>query len=678
MIAILLAGGKGTRLRETGKYFPKPLFPIGAEPVINYLVNKLLNVDDITQIFILSLKEQVIEDEISKTKLDLFNALNKWKEVWYLKVNKVELIFEEDIEDEIVKESFLSKNNQQGAIKGLYKFLNWFNKNKSNDSDQDSFIVMAADNYIEDDLSELMLRFKTFPNSVFNAYFDFSDKEKIRRKYGTIDFDENGWATNYDEKPEDPSLDQTKASTAIYIFPYDQFQILKEYVKNPKYGLDAPGNFLKYLIIDKFPYEESNSEDMRSQNIGVRGYELKGEWFDIGRKSDLMAALSYYIDNYLSEMNYVEDLLLAERTYKLNDKYFLLCHRISINSKEGNIKMFFKPKDKICKLNKDFLGDISTVEEIKSDSSKSIYWSKLNKALVERCEDFDAVKLPLSAPLLISGGVLPRSRTLVPLLEKDPSSPTDPGRLTTPAGRIDMLDLRQVCYAELAEEMIFYYLKSISDSPRIIAISPIEQRDIKRKILKTILRNNVNIPGTDYDKIVFQSRLPEKEIDIVDIIPPSDISLPKEISWTVEFYLEEDCQSICENVVVIPDQKNGTLEFRIACYADITGTPINESPLCNNYSKQVGNLLGIADGDGYSRRPYLISAQSFQRYFKKMHNRDKDKILTYLMDSQQDALEIVASGRPGDGRFESFECKMPLLPFTTSVKYLAQILDYII
>ena len=50
MIAVLLSGGKATRLEKTGRFLAKPLIPIGAEPIINHIVDKLLEIEEIEDI----------------------------------------------------------------------------------------------------------------------------------------------------------------------------------------------------------------------------------------------------------------------------------------------------------------------------------------------------------------------------------------------------------------------------------------------------------------------------------------------------------------------------------------------------------------------------------------------------------------------------------------------------
>lgn len=71
MKAVILAAGKGTRLRPLTYAIPKPLLPVGGRPVIDYVRENILSCKDVTQIFIgVSHMKEVIEEYIKHTPHD--------------------------------------------------------------------------------------------------------------------------------------------------------------------------------------------------------------------------------------------------------------------------------------------------------------------------------------------------------------------------------------------------------------------------------------------------------------------------------------------------------------------------------------------------------------------------------------------------------------------------------
>lgn len=91
--AVILAGGKGTRLYPITYEIPKPLLPVNKKPIINHLVDFFLN-QKVGEIFILVNKE--FEDEFNwwkkrhypKTKISFFKEdepLGTFGGLWHLK-----------------------------------------------------------------------------------------------------------------------------------------------------------------------------------------------------------------------------------------------------------------------------------------------------------------------------------------------------------------------------------------------------------------------------------------------------------------------------------------------------------------------------------------------------------------------------------------------------------------
>lgn len=721
MIAILLAGGKGERLRQsgkTGRFIPKPLIPIGTEPVINQIVNHLLRLSDpVTHegidIYVLARKEQThIGDGGKQENEDLEKWFTRWKDVWYSDgpdADRVKLVFQDDLPKTSIPE--------KGAILGLYRFLLWTQAPTPEaipyqgqtilppDLKKSSHVlIFAADNYFEDDLSGLVEECGRHPRAIINAYFDFGDKEKIREKYGAVQINNHKWIFGYEEKPPQPTAEQTKASTAIYAYPVPEFLELKNYVENyhAPYSLDAPGNLLKWFINDYYPkirfpnrqYNQPESEE------GVRGYKLNcSHWYDIGNQSDLTAAVVWYTRTVISSFDSVADLRRAQETGDLNDKYYYLCHELEVRPETRTISLFFNSEDKICKLKKEMPGNIPSVREVKDGSKDAQFWLPLMDALRPGTSPtlprFERQKLVdkqsgASKPIHISTGiffldcvppsidgshhVLSRQRALIPFLEKDAGSITDAGRITTPAGRLDILNLERVSFFELAEEMIFYGTNKDSEQPTIYCCAPLHITGIKQRILLNILKKGIEIPAMDRERIAEQAVMTDPgKITLVENIPPYPISLPAEYNWTVDIYLDDRLESRCSNVIVIPDRENATLEFRLLYVANLSGLEKIEEVS----SRRVGKLMGIADGDKFGRRSLLVTAEELYTFYHINMQRPQADVLDYLFQSQNDSISILAIGDANTGRFTQFGAKMPVLTFTSSVRYLAELLKHI-
>jgi len=72
MKAIILAAGKGTRLKPLTYGIPKPLLPVGGRPVIDYVLDNLMTAHgDITEIIVaVSYMKEVIESYLAHTPRD--------------------------------------------------------------------------------------------------------------------------------------------------------------------------------------------------------------------------------------------------------------------------------------------------------------------------------------------------------------------------------------------------------------------------------------------------------------------------------------------------------------------------------------------------------------------------------------------------------------------------------
>ena len=62
---VLLAGGKGTRMRELTETIPKPMVEIGNSPVLQHLIDIFENFNNFNYIIATGYKSEIIENKFS-------------------------------------------------------------------------------------------------------------------------------------------------------------------------------------------------------------------------------------------------------------------------------------------------------------------------------------------------------------------------------------------------------------------------------------------------------------------------------------------------------------------------------------------------------------------------------------------------------------------------------------
>ena len=240
MKCILLAAGYATRLYPLTLDMPKPLLPIAGKPMVEHILDKIENVDDIDEVLIV-------------TNNKFFDHFRNWKRKYS---------FSKPVK--IINDNTNSDEDKLGAV-GDIGFA--IEKEKI---EGDIFIV-GGDNLFEFDLRKLFDFFKEKKASVI-ALYDVKDKSIAAGKYGVVEIDENNKAVDLEEKPKEPKT--TLASTACYILTEDDTEELRKFLNKEK-G-DNIGDFLRTLIKLKDVY----------------GLVFKEKWFDIGSKEQLKEANS--------------------------------------------------------------------------------------------------------------------------------------------------------------------------------------------------------------------------------------------------------------------------------------------------------------------------------------------------------------------------------------------------
>ena len=220
--AVILAGGKGTRLYPVTKEIPKPLLPIKKKPIINYLVDLFFS-QGVKNIAVL----------ISK---DFREDFDWWQKRYYPVKNKKQT-FKIDIFEE--KEAL-------GTFGGLWFLKDWI-KN-------DPFFLTNGDELKEIDLTKMAdLHQKTNPVGTIALV-----KVSNPSDYGVVVCVSN-CVKEFLEKPKNPLTNYINSGL---------------YLLSPRIFKYHPGPKFSMIEKDIFP-------NLAKENK-LTGFKFKGKWMDCG------------------------------------------------------------------------------------------------------------------------------------------------------------------------------------------------------------------------------------------------------------------------------------------------------------------------------------------------------------------------------------------------------------
>ena len=240
---IILAGGYASRLKPLSEYIPKPLLHVGGVPILNYILQKVIEINP-ARIVISTNKK--FEDNFRYWLKTLENYSNLDE--------RIELVVEETKREE----------EKLGAVGGLYYAI--IDALVEND-----LLVVAGDNLFDFNLRKLVRKMRE-TGSFSIALYDIKDLE-LAKRYGVVLL-ENDKIIKFVEKPEKP--ESTLISTAIYTIPYKKLHLIEEYVKNPNTEKDRIGKFIEWLLYYK--------------REPIYGVVYESIWFDIGNLDSYIAA----------------------------------------------------------------------------------------------------------------------------------------------------------------------------------------------------------------------------------------------------------------------------------------------------------------------------------------------------------------------------------------------------
>lgn len=234
MKLLILAAGYATRLYPLTLNQPKPLLPVAGKPMIDHVIEKFDDCNEIDEILVVT-----------------NNKFTRHFEDWAKKNSSNP----QGRSIRVLNDLTTSDNDKLGAIGDIHFVM------EKTDLDDD-LIVVAGDNLFSGNLTEYVKLAST--KGLLVGVYDVKNLEAIK-KYNNITMDENGRVTFFEEKPKDPK--GTITAIALYHYPKNSLSLIRQYIaegNNP----DQPGRLIQWLY----------------QKNPVYTYLVKGQWLDIGSK----------------------------------------------------------------------------------------------------------------------------------------------------------------------------------------------------------------------------------------------------------------------------------------------------------------------------------------------------------------------------------------------------------
>lgn len=242
MKAMILAAGKGTRVRPITYTIPKPLIPILQKPVMEFL---------------LELLRQHGFDEIMVNVSHLAHEIESYFRDGQRFGVDIAYSFEGRIVDgELVGEALGSA----GGIRRIQDFNKFFD---------DTFVVLCGDALIDLDLTEALKQHKE-KGAIATVVTKEVPAEKVS-SYGVVVTDEDHRITAFQEKPSVEEALSTKINTGIYILEPEVIDYI-------------PPNQVYDLGSDLFPKLVDKGAPFYAVNMDF-------QWVDIGKVPDYWHAI---------------------------------------------------------------------------------------------------------------------------------------------------------------------------------------------------------------------------------------------------------------------------------------------------------------------------------------------------------------------------------------------------
>lgn len=242
MKAMILAAGKGTRVRPITYTIPKPLIPILQKPVMEFL---------------LELLRQHGFDQIMVNVSHLANEIENYFRDGQRFGVQLAYSFEGRIVDGVLVGEAVGS---AGGMRRIQDFTPFFD---------DTFVVLCGDALIDLDLSAAV-KWHREKGSIATVIMKSVPREEVP-SYGIVVTDEDGRVRTFQEKPKVEEALSTNISTGIYIFEPEIFNYIP-----PGENFDIGSQLFPKLV---------------EKNAPFYGLVMDFEWVDIGKVPDYWQAI---------------------------------------------------------------------------------------------------------------------------------------------------------------------------------------------------------------------------------------------------------------------------------------------------------------------------------------------------------------------------------------------------
>lgn len=253
MKAVILAGGKGTRVRPLTYMVPKPMVPIVERPIMSFLLDLLKkhNFDEI--IVTVGYLATMIEEHYR-------NGADYGMQIAYSLEGKM-------VDGEIVPMGLGSA----GGLKKVQEFSNFFDE---------PFLVICGDALIDLDFTEAM-NFHKSRNAAATVICKEVPKSEVY-KYGVVVTDDENRVLSFQEKPSVEEAKSNIINTGIYIFDPKVF----DYIPKGE-EFDIGGQLLPLLVEKGLPFYATAPTF---------------QWVDVGSTKDFYTANMILINREINEV----------------------------------------------------------------------------------------------------------------------------------------------------------------------------------------------------------------------------------------------------------------------------------------------------------------------------------------------------------------------------------------